>query len=166
MKNLIYNQNDIPRDQLRYGLFSSARTGCGWIATYNAMELMGYHVEPEKLIRYFEKQVPVVNGFLGTAVWSPAACFRKWGFPTQVTTKRSEMNDLARNADVCILYYWWRDGVKMGAHFVALHHEDRGFVGYNTYKNSKGPDYYGENLEEFLEKRGYFGAVLTAIQKK
>ena len=39
---LIYNQNDIPKGQYRYGLRSSASVGCGWIATYNALTLMGY----------------------------------------------------------------------------------------------------------------------------
>lgn len=166
MKKLICNQNDIPKDQLRYGLRSSAAVGCGWIATYNAMELLGYHVEPERLIRYFEKQTPVLNGTFGTALWSPAACFRQWGFSTEVTVKRDRMNETARNADACILYYWWRNGFKIGAHFAAFHHTDRGFVGYNTYKNSRGPDHYGEDLDRFLESRGYFGVMLTAIHRK
>jgi hypothetical protein len=56
--------------------------------------------------------------------------------------------------------------MKIGAHFVALHKTDRGFVGYNTYKNSTGPDFYGESLEKFLKKRGYFGCVLAGISEK
>lgn len=166
MKKLIENQNDIPADQLRYGLCSSARTGCGWIAVYNAMQLMGYRVEPEKLIRYLERQVPLVNGSVGTAFFSPALCFRHWGFPTEMTVRREKMDEIARNADVCILYYWWRDGLRMGAHFAAFHHTDRGFVGYNTFRNSRGPDRYGGSLEEFLRKHGYFGVMLTAIHNK
>lgn len=34
--DLIYNQRKIPKDQWRYGFRTSADTGCGWIATYNA----------------------------------------------------------------------------------------------------------------------------------
>ena len=49
--DLIYCQRDIPKKQWRYGFRSSAATGCGWIATYNALQLMGYRAEPEKLIR-------------------------------------------------------------------------------------------------------------------
>ena len=41
MVDLIYNQKKIPKDQWRYGFRSSAATGCGWIATYNALQLMG-----------------------------------------------------------------------------------------------------------------------------
>ena len=54
---LIHNQRDIPKNQLGYGLRSSAATGCGWIATYHALRLMGYRAVPEKLIRYFNNAV-------------------------------------------------------------------------------------------------------------
>ena len=50
--------------------------------------------------------------------------------------------------------------------FVALHHTERGFVGYNTYTNSKGPDRYGESLQEFLKRRKYYATFLVAIRRK
>ena len=55
MNDLIFCQRDIPREQWRYGLRSSAATGCGWIATYNALCLLGERAEPEELIRFFEQ---------------------------------------------------------------------------------------------------------------
>ena len=58
MDELIYNQTKIPKEQWRYGFRSSAATGCGWIAVYNALRLMGYYSSPENLIRYFERQLP------------------------------------------------------------------------------------------------------------
>ena len=54
----------------------------------------------------------------------------------------------------------------MGAHFAALHHTEKGFIGYNTYRNSTGADNYGSSLVDFLRKRKYFGAVLLAINLK
>ena len=71
-----------------------------------------------------------------------------------------------KEADVCILYYRWLKKYRYGAHFVALHHTQDGFVGYNTYRTSKGPDKYGSSLESFLKQRKYFGAVLFCIRKK
>ena len=68
MADLIYNQNHIPKDQWRYGFRSSAATGCGWIATYNALRLMGYYAKPEDLIHYYERQVPIINGNARPAV--------------------------------------------------------------------------------------------------
>lgn len=166
VKDFIYCQRDIPKDQWRYGLRSSAATGCGWIACYNALKIMGYKANPEKLIKYFEKQLPLLNGNTGTFVLGPAMFFRKFGFKATTTANRKKFDETAKQSDVCIVYFWWKEKFKIGAHFVAFHYTDRGFVGYNTYRRSKGPDNYGYSIDEFLKKRGYFGAVLTGITDK
>lgn len=164
MDGLIYNQRKIPKGQWRYGLRSSAAVGCGWIATYNALCLLGRKVEPEKLIRYFEKQLPLIHGNTGTNVLGPAVCLKQLGYTVKVSARRKEFDEMARQARVCVLFYHWRKGLKLGAHFVALEHREGGFVGYNTYTNSTGPDGYGPSLEEFLKKKGYFGCVLAAVE--
>ena len=166
MNSLIYNQNHIPKNKYRYGLRSSAATGCGWIATYNALQLMGYKTNIEELIRYYEWQLPLIHGNAGTSFWGPALCFRNWGFPVNILVDRKKFDAAAANADSCILFYRWRNKAKLGAHFVALHHTNQGFVGYNTYSNSTGPDFYGESLDGFLKLRKYFGCVLITIQNK
>ncbi len=166
MSGLIYNQNHIPKDQYRYGLRSSAKTGCGWIATCNALGLLGYKTDMEQLIRYFEGQLPLIHGNAGTSFWGPALCFRNWGFPVRMIADRSRFDEEAAAADCCILFYHWGKKWKLGAHFVALHHTEKGFTGYNTYSNSTGPDFYGESLETFLKQRKYFGCVLIAIRDK
>lgn len=166
MDKLIYNQRRIPRDQWRYGLRSSAAVGCGWIAVYNALELMGYRVDPEELIRYFEKQLPLIHGNAGTSILGPAICMKQMGFPTRVTADPSEFDALAKESDVCILFYRWTKPWKYGAHFVALEYRDGQFTGYNTYNNSQGPDRYGESLREFLKKKKYFAPVLAGIKRR
>lgn len=166
MDSLIYNQHDIPKEAYRYGLRSSAATGCGWIATYNALRLLGYKTDIEELIRYFEWQLPLIHGNAGTSFWGPAVCFKNWGFPVAVIVDRRRFDEAAREADACILFYRWRKNYRMGAHFVALHHTDAGFVGYNTYRNSTGPDIYGGSLDRFLKQKKHFGCVLIAIKKK
>lgn len=166
MRELIYNQNKIPKEQWRYGFRSSAATGCGWIATYNALHLLGYHAEPERLIRMYEKMLPLVHGNTGTNAFAPALCFKSWGFPVELVYRREKYDQAAKNANVCILFYHWKRDWKLGAHFVALHHTENGFVGYNTFKNSTGPDRYGDSLSEWVRQRKYFGAVLICIRDK
>ena len=166
MENLIFNQQDIPKEKWRYGFRSSAATGCGWIATYNALRLMGYTADPKKLIRYYECQLPLIHGNMGTTIVGPVIRFRKWGFPVKLTADRRNFDALAKESDVCILFYRWHKKWKLGAHFVALHHTENGFIGYNTFTNSKGPDLYGDSLSAFLKKKKYFGAVLIGIRDK
>lgn len=166
MDDMIYCQREIPKDKWRYGMRSSAATGCGWIAVYNALRIMGYNPDASKLIKFFEKQIPFFNGNTGTFVLSPLMFFRKLGFDTVVTAKVKKYDELAEKYDVCILYFWWRNKFKIGAHFVAVKSTPEGFVGYNTYRNSKGPDYYGKSLSEFIKNRKYYGTVLMAINNK
>ena len=166
MDDLIYNQRKIPREQWRYGFRSSAAVGCGWIATHNALRLLGYRTDIEKLIRYYEGQLPLIHGNAGTSFWGPAVCFKKWGFPLEVCADRRQFDAVVERSDVCILFYHWRKKWKLGAHFVALHRTEKGIVGYNTYRNSLGPDVYGESLQKFLEEKKYFGAVLIGIRDK
>ena len=164
MKDMIYNQRDIPADVLRYGFRTSADTGCGWIATWNALRILGKRADKQALIRYYERQLPLLHGNTGTSFWGPTVFFKHHGFDTRVVLRRDRFDGLVEESKVCILFYYWRKGIKVGAHFVALHKTDRGIVGYNTYKNSAGPDLYGESLEGFLKKRGYFGAVLIGVR--
>ena len=76
MNELIYCQREIPRGELRYGFRASAETGCGWIATYNALRLLGKRADKEEIIRYYERQLPLVHGNAGTAsgVRRPSSC--------------------------------------------------------------------------------------------
>ena len=166
MDGLIYNQRDIPKDKWRYGLRSSAATGCGWVATHNALHLMGYKTDIAELIRYYEWQLPLIHGNAGTSFWGPALCFKTWNFPVEVCVNRRKFDDVTSRSDVCILFYHWRKGCKFGAHFIALHRTEDGIVSYNTYRNSTGPDHLGPSLNIFLKKAGWFGPVLIGIQKK
>ena len=166
MRDLICNQREIPREKWRYGLRTSAATGCGWIATYNALGLMHYRAEPEELIRYFERQLPLVHGNAGTSIPCPAVFFIQQGFDVKMSAKRREFDALTRQSDVCILFYRWRRGIRFGAHFVAVRYGEGRFTGYNTFRTSRGPDDYGESLEAFIRKQKFFGPVLIAIRDK
>lgn len=164
MDELIYNQHRIPKDQWRYGLRTSAATGCGWIATHNALRLMDYPSEPEELIREFEHQLPLIHGNTGTSLFGVFRYFQKRQFPVDLVLRRKHFDQQVQEADVAILFYRWRHKRKLGAHFVTLRHTRKGFIGYNTYRNSDGPDLYGPSLQDFLKQRKYFGPVLMTIQ--
>ena len=166
MDDLIYNQTKIPKEQWRYGLRSSAATGCGWIATYNALRLMGYRPKQEELIRYFERQLPLIHGNAGTLGQGPALFFQKHGFAVETLSVTERYDAVAKEADVCILFYYWQRKLKFGAHFVTVQWQDGKFTGYNTYKTSDGPDHYGTSLEGYIKQHKFYGSFLIAIKDK
>ena len=166
MDDLIYNQTKIPKEQWRYGLRTSAATGCGWIATYNALYLLGYRPDAEELIRYYERQLPLIHGNAGTIIQGPAMFFRHHGFPVETLSVTQRFDEAVKAADVAILFYYWRRKYKFGAHFVTVQYKDGRFTGYNTFRTSNGPDDYGESLEAYLKARGFFMPFLLAIRDK
>ena len=67
---------------------------------------------------------------------------------------------------MCILFYYWQKKLKFGAHFVTVQYKDGKFTGYNTYKNSEGPDPYGESLEGYIKQRKFHLPFLITIKDK
>ena len=166
MADFIYNQNAIPKDQWRYGLQPSARTGCGWIATYNALHLLHKDVNIEDLIAFYEHQLPLIHGNFGTSFWGPALCFRRWGYSVRMVFDRKQFDAAAKASAASILFFRWKQGAKFGAHFAALRYNGSQFIGFNTFRRSHGPDALGESLPVFLRKHRYFGAILITISPK
>lgn len=159
---MIYNQNHIPKNKWRYGFRSSAATGCGWIATYNALKLLGKSETPQNLIDYYEHQLPLINGNFGTQFWGPYAYFKRHGFETKLVMNPEKFDEYAE--DVNILFYHWRSGIKLGAHFVCIQRTEKGFVSYNTYKNSTGPANIGQSIKDFATKPGRFWTALITVK--
>lgn len=166
MQRLIYNQRRIPQEQWRYGLRSSAKIGCGWIAVYNALCLLDIPVQIPELIRRMERQLPGINGMLGSFLGSPALTLRQYGVPVRICNDRSKYDALAKEAPVVLLSYYWLRKPRAGAHVIAVRYENGGFIGYNTFSNSSGPDHLGKSLEGFLKRHRYFGSVLTIVNVK
>lgn len=102
MQDFIYCQRDIPKEKWRYGFRSSAATGCGWIATYNALLLLGWYIAPEKLIRFYERQLPLIHGNTGTTILAPAIFFKRHGYEVKCTAIRSRFDEMVQESDVCI----------------------------------------------------------------
>ena len=165
MRELIHCQRDIPKSKWRYGLRSSAAAGCGWIAVYNALLLMGKNAEPEALIRFFTRQLPLIHGLFGTMPLAPLRYFRQNGFTAGYALRRKNFDRLAKDSDTALLYYWWRDRWRFGAHFITVWFDGENFIGYNLYANSKGPNILGPSLEDFLKKRKLFWAVTIGVRK-
>ena len=164
MTDLIYNQREC--GAVRYGLRSSAQVGCGWVATWNALHILGCTTDKAALVRYFTWMLPVIHGNLGTAFWAPVRCFRQWGFETRLVFDRKKFDEALEASDAAIVFYHWAGKRGLGAHFVALEKTQDGIRGYNTYRDSGGPDDWGQSVEVFLQKRGYFGCVFLGIRKK
>lgn len=135
---LIINQSKLKT--IPYGKYTSDYNGCGWIATYNTMKLLGEKVEANEIIQHLNKY-NVLDGKLGTNPFGIKKYFegQNLDFRSSFLSKRLHAK---KNAIGIILY---TDG--KSAHYVAFQRENRKFHFYN--------DIYGKEddvrtLEEFF----------------
>ena len=120
----------------------------------------------QELIRYYQRQLPLIHGNGGTTIQGPAFFFRHHGFAVETLSVVDRFDEAVKNADVAILFYYWRRKYKIGAHFVTVQYKDGRFTGYNTFRSSTGPDDYGESVQGFLKSQRFFGSFLIAIKDK
>ena len=114
----------------------------------------------------FFTNLTLIHGNVGTFCLGPALLLKKYGYSVNICSDTQRFDALVRKSDAAILFYYWRKGLHLGAHFVALQAAASGFIGYNTYTNSVSPDPYGKSLAQYLKNQGYFGCVLTAVRRK
>jgi len=163
MNQFIYNQHKIPKNKWKYGIFPSSFSGCGWIAIYNALILLGHKENPEAIINYLKKHIPIFNGLFGTCILSISAYLKSLDFSHQIAIDKTKFDTIALNNKVSILYFFWISKFKIGAHYIAIENDKNTFLGYNTFLNSHGPDYLGASIELFLKKNHYFFPILVTI---
>ena len=130
----------------RMGLRSSDKNGCGWIAAYNAMILLGNPQRPADVIKRFDAS-SLVFGFLGTNPLYISGYFKEKGYDVEfssILTSRKTRESLAQNATVGILLY---------AHSSGMHYVTFQWTGteYNIY-NVGSSDYIktASSIEAFI----------------
>jgi len=137
LRTLIDNQNRSPANQVRMGtrdgLNEGWYNGCGWIATYNSLLILGDPRHPAEIIRYFEASGGTVfGGVFGTYPNSIESYLNSLGFNANHTIfpqLSMDIDEAIKASRVCILAYVHTNA----AHYVTVEYKediDR-FVIYN-----------------------------------
>lgn len=123
---------------IRYGLFSSAYNGCGWIAVWNFLH--GCNRAPLRSTVVFEMEKHLIlGGLLGTTLEGVQLGLRHFGYNSTIYTKLTRE---VFTADRAILYY----GIGLKRHFgYAERHEGDVF----KYKN---PTLTAEPLADHVKR--------------
>ena len=155
----IYNQGKGVASQYWFGYFRSSHNGCGWIATYNALVMLGNAQQPHAIISYYENSGALVYGAAGILPTAVARYFKSKGYAVKVSTDLSQFDKQAKRNTANVLFYWHAHG----AHNIAVRWDGKEFIGYNVFGDSSGPESLGASLASFLSTNGYTGAMLTSI---
>lgn len=110
-----------PVGELRYGLGHVARSGCGLIAVYNALTLLGDPRPLSEVIYWGDRRARVALGLFGTRPGRGGALFRRLGWAVTKTGGREDLDRAVREGEVCLFTYWnHRRRPHRGIHTVCL----------------------------------------------
>jgi len=137
LRTLIDNQNRAPANQVRMGSTEGMNegwyNGCGWVATYNALILLGDPKHPAVIVRNFEESGgTVLGGVFGTYPNTIAEYIKSLGFNVDHTLFPQltiNIDDAIKASRVSILAYVHTNA----AHYVAVEYNEEieKFIVYN-----------------------------------
>ena len=153
-----------PVKDMRYGVSNVARAGCGVIAVYNALLLLGNPHCLHDVIAWGDRKAAAVFGLLGTLPWKAGRLFQRLGYTVTAVTDKTQFDRCARRADVCLFTYWnQRGSVRRGMHTVCLQYRGRAIDVYNLFNSCAGVSRKA-SLEEWIAG-GIGPVVLYCVHK-
>lgn len=163
LQDFIYNQEDINTvGKYRYGYTKTGPQGCGWVATYNSLKMLGEQVGPHDIIREFEMNGMTLDGLTGIHPLNVAHYLFKKGYAVTITVNKNEFKKAAQNNTTNIMCYRH----PYGGHYVAIKYDGEKFIGYNTFCDKNEPDILGDEISVIKKSATageYEGLLLISI---
>jgi hypothetical protein len=142
---------------MKMGYFTADYNGCGWIATYNALLLLGKDQPPADIIKYYDSQGGTfVNGKFGINPESIAMYLEHQGIKTEFKAFPIGLDEEIEDAGI-IMY----TDIASFVHYVTIKNDGNGYRMYNegndvdyAIYNSiddwvKGKERQGKNTKEY-----------------
>ncbi len=143
---------------LRVGANNTAGNGCGWIATYNALQLLGKYQPPAEIIKELDEMGGLrVNGNFGYNAQAITNYLNNHECnATYHTTPPESFNGILKNNNVVILQYTWANERKIGGHYVTVTYDPRkdGYIIYNL-DDEPPTEVFETSIDEWIENEGY-----------
>jgi len=162
LRTPIDNQNQFPASEVRMGTRDGYNegwyNGCGWIATYNALIILGNPIHPAEIVKHFEDNIgTVLGGVFGTY---PNAVFNyldSLGYNVnQATLFNLKIDESIKSSKVSIIAY----AHTTAAHYVAIEYNEDidKFIIYN--------DSFARAYSKSLNFQDYttFGAAVDSVE--
>ncbi len=115
--------------KVKMGFYTGDYNGCGWVATYNALIILGKNVHPKDIVYYYEHHGSVLYGTLGILADAIADFFRQAKYKVKVTASTKDLDKKIKNSDATVLSYFH----SQGGHHVAIKWDGTNFWIYNEY---------------------------------
>ena len=130
--DFIDNQNEL--SYMHMGLYGADWNGCGWIAVYNAMRMLGKQPNAADIIKFFDN---AGNTYLYGTFGARPSTISEYLTLQNLTGKMNtipfiipdNVETVAKKASACIVLYVYNSG----AHYVAMRWNGTAYEVYNDY---------------------------------
>lgn len=151
---------------MRIGSHTFERSGCGAIATFNAMAMAGLQPDIVEIVDFYEHKGLIMNAALGVNPLAVKKYLSNSGLSWRRYKGKQNWSECIGPGQVAIMLYWWVSRKGCGAHYVAMEPCEKGIRVYNFYGNSD-VSYEFEDVQAFLESGNYKRVVsMFVIDKK
>ena len=163
----IHDQNDDSVGSEPLGGATVSHGGCGPIAAYNAMQIMGHpEIAFQDVMQYFEDNDGLIlNGYMGTSIYTCISYFEDQGYTVIATRDVINSAEYAQYADANILWccYDTSEFPYLCGHFMAFEQIGTQGLYYNAYRGRSSAYPYKGNCYDFLGHYEGSNAVLIMI---
>lgn len=164
----IEHQEDEAWKNVLIGYSNIYNSGCGAIATYNALVGLGDTTDMEDIIKWYEDDTGInVFGYFGVNPYKIDNYFEEHGYTTNQYNNVTKLPTEAQS-DVVIVCHWNdEDDITSGAHFVALTKiiGENGKTYYAEHNNKSKSNKYSSLYEYYEQNKEYGFVSATEIYK-
>ncbi len=151
---------------MRIGSRNFASSGCGAIATFNALSMAGMKPDMVDIVDFYERKGLVFNAALGVNPAAVKKYLAKNGLSWKCYKGKQNWDACLGDNQVAIMLYFWVSPKGMGAHYVSMEKCPKGMRVYNVYGN-RDEAYEYEDIQAFLGSGNYKKVVsMFVIDRK
>ena len=151
--------------ELRLGSCRFSHSGCGAIATFNAMSVLGLEPKMEDIVDFYEHNGLILNAAMGVNPSAVKKYLKSKGLQWKFYSKSKDWDACLGKDQIAILLYWWVNRKGCGAHYVSVERTDEGINVYNEYGNRDYTHKY-KDMQTFLDEGQYKRVVSMFVIDK
>lgn len=137
MNELITIQRTEEFKKMKFGLLGNIfDNGCGAIAAYNVLNFEGIDTSLKDTVCGLRRHLGLLFGMgkLGTNLFSLKAYLTKF-FTVKLRIISFMKKRFADKPSSAVIFYYWRSGKKIGAHYITVHRREDGLYDVYNYVN-------------------------------
>lgn len=147
---------------MRIGSCDFAHSGCGAIATFNALSMVGRKPQMEEIVDFYERKGLVFNARFGVNPAGVKRFLSEQDLSWKLYSKKTDWDACLKENQVAILLYWWVGPKGCGAHYVSVEKINAGIRVYNVYGN-RDTAYEYKDIRTFLSSGKYKRVVAMFV---